>query len=427
MSTTRTPLRTAARQPRPARQPRLPRLPRQVAFAVVAASFVGVFLASGTPVPLYNTYRAEDGITSAGLAVTTVIYLATTAIALLATGRLSNHLGRRPVAIAAVLCSALGCVLFLNVHTLGELVAGRFFQGIACGVATSALGSYVLDLAPERPGWLGAVITSNAPPFAVPVGALLSGTLVEFEPAPRLLIYSIVAAALVVLAVGLFFSPESVSRTPGAVRSLRPRILVPHGRGRVLFAVGAGLVATWSLSGFYQAFSPVLAADELGTDSALVVAVAFSSIVVLSPVGGLLTGRWSSVVAMRAGLGGFVLATAGILAALTAGQIGWFLAANATAGIAQGAANAGGMRAVLAGAAPKDRAGLLATVYLISYTGAAVPGLVMGRLAASVAPDHIALGYGALVLVAAGVAVTALRPARTFRTSVVTPDGQQHD
>lgn len=196
---------------------------------MVAASFVTVFLSSGTPIPLYNTYRAEDGITSAGLAVTTVIYLATTAIALLTTGRLSNHLGRRPVAIAAVLLSALGCVLFLNVHTLGELVAGRVFQGLACGVATSALGSYVLDLAPARPGWLGAVITSNAPPFAIPVGALLSGTLVEFEPAPRLLIYSFVAGVLVVLAVGLLLSPESVQRNEGAVRSLRPRILVPHG------------------------------------------------------------------------------------------------------------------------------------------------------------------------------------------------------
>jgi MFS family permease len=384
-------------------------LPRRAAFAVVAASFVGVFLASGTPVPLYNTYRAEDGITSAGLAITTVLYLATTAVALLTTGRLSNHLGRRPVAIAAMLCSALGCVLFLNVHTLGELIAGRVFQGLACGIATSALGSYVLDLAPERPGWLGAVITSNAPPFAIPVGALVSGTLVEFEPAPRVLIYSIVAAALLLLAVGLFLSPETVPRTPGARRSLRPRILVPQGRSRPLFAVGAGLVATWSLSGFYQAFSPVLAADELGTDSALVVAVVFSSIVVLSPVGGLLTGRWPSVVAVRAGLGLFVLATAGILIALTAGQIGWFLAASAFAGIAQGAANAGGMRTVLAGASAKDRAGLLATIYLISYTGAAIPGLVAGRLASSVTPDHIALGYGALVLIASVVAVSVLR------------------
>ena len=376
---------------------------------VVAASFIAVFLSSGTPVPLYNTYRAEDGITSAGLAVTTVIYLATTAVALLTTGRLSNHLGRRPVAITAVLLSAVGCVLFLNVHTLSELVAGRVFQGLACGVATSALGSYVLDLAPGRPGWLGAVITSNAPPFAIPVGALLSGTLVEFEPAPRVLIYSIVAAVLVLLAVGLFLSPETVPRADGAVRSLRPRILVPHGRGRVLFAVGAGLVATWSLSGFYQAFSPVLAADELGTDSALVVAVVFSSIVVLSPVGGLLTGRWPSVIAVRAGLGAFLVATAGILVALTAGQIGWFLAASAVAGIAQGAANAGGMRTVLAGASTGDRAELLATIYLISYTGAAVPGLVAGRLATSVTPDHIALGYGALVLFASIVAVTMLR------------------
>lgn len=405
-----TDLNTASPSDTSTRRPaRLRRLPREAGFAVVAASFIAVFLSSGTPVPLYNTYRAEDGITSAGLAVTTVIYLATTAVALLTTGRLSNHLGRRPVAITAVLLSAVGCVLFLNVHTLGELVAGRVFQGLACGVATSALGSYVLDLAPERPGWLGAVITSNAPPFAIPVGALLSGTLVEFEPAPRVLIYSIVAAVLVVLAVGLFLSPETTPRTRGALQSLRPRVLVPRGRGRVLFAVGAGLVATWSLSGFYQAFSPVLAADELGTDSALVVAVVFSSIVVLSPVGGLLTGRWRSVTAVRVGLGAFVVATAGILIALTAGQIGWFLAASALAGVAQGAANAGGMRTVLAGASAVDRAGLLATIYLISYTGAAVPGLVAGRLATSIAPDHIALGYGALVLVASIVAVSSLR------------------
>lgn len=74
-----------------------------VAFGVVTAAFVAVFLASGTPVPLYNTYRSQDGVTSSGLALTTVVYLAATAITLLTTGRLSNHLGRRPVAIGATL------------------------------------------------------------------------------------------------------------------------------------------------------------------------------------------------------------------------------------------------------------------------------------------------------------------------------------
>ena len=392
------------------------RLSGTPAFIVVAASFVAVFFASGTPIPLYNLYRAEDGLTSSDLAITTVVYLATTALALLTTGRLSDHVGRRPVAVVAVLFAAAGCVVLLNLHSLGQLLAGRVLQGVGCGIASSALGSYVLDLTPRRPAWLGPVITSNAPPFAIPLGALISGSLVEYVPAPRTLVYTVITIVLVLLAVLLTLCPETVERTPGAIASLRPRVLVPRGQGRILFAAGTTLVGTWALSGFYQAFSPVLAADELGTTNALVVALVFSSIVVLSPVGGLLTGRLTPVRTMRIGLPLFVLATGAVLLALHSAQIGWFLAASALAGIAQGSANAGGMRAVLGGAAPGERAGLLATLYLISYSGAAAPGLVAGQLAGFLPPDQIAAGYGVLVLVTAVIAMIALRRPSRERT-----------
>ncbi|NVC25512.1 MFS transporter [Kocuria salina] len=383
------------------------RLPPAVTFPVVAASLIAVFLASGTPVPLYNTYRAQDGVTASGLAQATVVYLGVTAVTLLTTGRLSNHVGRRPVAIGAVLVAAAGCIVMLNVHSLPELIIGRMLQGIGCGIASSALGSYVLDTASRRPGWLGPVITSNAPPFAIPLGALLSGALVQYEPAPRTLTFTIIAAVLVVLAALLAACPETADRTPGALASLRPRVLVPRGQARTIFAVGTALVGTWALSGFYQAFSPVLAADELGTSNALIVALVFASIVILSPVGGLVTGRFRAATALRVGLALFVVATAAVIVTLHLGAIWWFLAASALAGIAQGAANAAGMRAVLGDAAPQDRAGLLATLYLISYAGAAAPGLVAGRLATTMAPDHIAIGYGALVLVASSIAVLA--------------------
>lgn len=383
-------------------------LPTRWALVIVVLSFIAVFFASGTPVPLYNTYRAEDGVTAAGLAVATVLYLATTAVALLTMGRLSNHFGRRPVAIAAVLCAAVGCAVMLNVHSLTEMVAGRMVQGIACGVASSALGSYVLDLALTLPGWIGPVITSNTPPFAIPLGALLSGTLVQYVPAPRTLIYTLVIVLLVVLAALLTRCPETIQPKPGALASLRPRVFIPRGEGRLLFAVGTTLVATWALSGFYQAFSPVLAADELGTTNALVVALVFSSIVVLSPAGGLLTGGVRAVVAVRAGMTLFVVATGAILVALHVSEIWWFLAVSGVAGIAQGATNAGGMRAILGRVGPEERAGLLSTLYLISYSGAAVPGLLAGHFATFVAPDHIAYGYGALILVAAVITMIAL-------------------
>jgi hypothetical protein len=67
------------------------------------------------------------------------------------------------------------------------------------------------------------------------------------------------------------------------------------------------------------------------------------------------------------------------------------------------------MRALLAGARAEERAGLLATIYLISYSGAAIPGLVAGRLATRLDLFHIAIGYAALGAVAAGVAIIAAR------------------
>jgi MFS family permease len=342
-------------------------------FAVVSTSLILIFMASGTPVPLYNTYRVTNGITDAGLAITTVTYLTTTALSLLLLGRLSDHIGRRPMAIGAVIAAIAGCLVLTQVETLPVLMTGRVLQGLACGVASAALGSYVIDTAPARPTWLAAVLTSVGPSTAIPVGALISGILAEHGPAPRTLVYLLLAAALTVCGVLLVVCAETMPRTPGAMASLRPRVHIPAGQARLVLAAGAGLVATWSLAGFYQAFAPALTADRLGTDNAIAIAAVFSSVVVLGPVGGSLTGRLRATTALRIGLIGFVIATAVILATLHARVIVPFLIVSVLASLCQGTVNTGGMRAVLDHATPIDRAGLLSTLYLISYGGAALP------------------------------------------------------
>lgn len=238
----------------PSRARQRPALPRPVGFACVATALGLVFLASGTPIPLYNTFRVEDGITDADLAVTTVVYFGVTAMSLLLLGRLSNHFGRKPVAVAAVLIAVAGLLMLTQVHEPVTLMIGRVLQGIACGTASSALGSWAIDLAPSRPNWLAPVVTGTVPPFILPAGALVSGLLAEVAPGPRVLTFMIVASLLAVLAGLLSAAPETVRRAPGVVASLRPRVHVPAGQGRLLLAVGAALVATWSFSGFYQAF-----------------------------------------------------------------------------------------------------------------------------------------------------------------------------
>src|SRR5258708_2987376 len=76
-------------------------------------SLVTVFAASGAPVPLYESYRAEDGLTAADLSLTAVVYFAAVMLSLLTLSRLSDHLGRRIVSVAALIIAAAGSVILL--------------------------------------------------------------------------------------------------------------------------------------------------------------------------------------------------------------------------------------------------------------------------------------------------------------------------
>ena len=83
-----------------------------------------VFVAAGSPIPLYNTYRAQNGLTNGDLAVATAVYLVAAAVSLLVLGRLSDHLGRRAVGLGALISSALGLLVLLGVDGLPHLAAG---------------------------------------------------------------------------------------------------------------------------------------------------------------------------------------------------------------------------------------------------------------------------------------------------------------
>lgn len=397
------------------------RFSRTASFVVASTALLLVFVSAGSPIPLYNTYRAEDGLTNADLSLATVLYLAAAASSLLVLGRLSDHLGRRPVAVGALVASALGLLALAGVDSLAPLAVGRLLQGLATGLASSALGAFAIDSAPPRPRWLPAVVTSAAPMLGIPVGALLSGALVDHAPAPRHLGFAVVGVLLVVIAVLVVLSPETVVPRGGAggggraaarraLASLRPQVHVPAEAGRSLLAVAGLILATWSLGGFYQAFGPSIAADQLGSRAALTAAAVFASFTLLSVLGGPLSGRLRADRAMRLGAVAYACCVAGILLALGARATVPFLLVSLLAGLVQGAAQTGGMRSLLAVTSPADRAGLLSTVFLLNYASAAVPGLVAGRLTHAFTMLQIAGGYGVLVLVGVITVLVLARP-----------------
>jgi MFS family permease len=396
--------------------------PHRLAFFSAVVSLIAVFAAVGSTIPLFNIYRAEEGFTNAGISLTVVAYSAATLGTLLVLGRLSGHVGRRPTAIASLGLVVLGCLLYLSVHDIGILVAGRLFMGLGAGLASSSLTAYIVDAAPPRPTWLASVASSQTVMLGLAVGAIASGALVQFGPWPRDLIYILVIGLLLLSAALVAISPETVTLSPGGWRSLRPRVRVPVRVRHLLPVAVAVFLGTWATGAFYQTFVPALVEDQLRTDSSLVLGLVFAAYMGPSALGAPLGGRFSLAAAQRIGMIAFLAGWIGIITAIATGALPLFIAATIVAGAAQGIAISAATRGLLYGSSLADRAPIFAVVYLLSYSGATFPSLISGQLSNTFSLPQIALVYGLLVLTATLFTVIAARNPHTETRSQA--DGQ---
>jgi len=372
----------------------------RLAFTAAVFALISTFATVGSTVPLFNVYRAQDGFTNAGISVAVVVYSAATLTTLLVLGRLSNHVGRRPISIASLALLLFGCVLLLNVHGLESLVTGRLLLGLGAGLASSSLTSYIVDTAPARPAWLASVASSQTVMLGLAVGAVASGALVQFGPWPRQFVYLVDIAALMFSIALIAISPETVSRKPGARRSMMPSVRVPARVKHLIPIAAAVLLSTWSVGAFYQAFVPALVENQLHTASPLVLGLVFAAYMAPSAFGAPLGSRFAPATAQRLGMGTFLIGMIGVIAAIGTGALLLFIASTIVAGASQGIAISAVTRGLLSGSTIDDRAPTFSVIYLISYSGATIPALIAGQLSDVFALPQIVLGYGALALIA---------------------------
>ena len=396
-----------------------------LAFVSAVVSLVAVFAAVGSTIPLFNIYRAEDGFTNADISLTVVAYSAATLSTLMVFGRLSNHLGRRPTAIASLGLLVLGCLLLFNLHDIGTLIAGRLLMGLGAGLASSNVTAYIVDAAPARPTWLASVASSQTVMLGLAVGATASGALVQFGPWPRHLIYLVVVGMLLLSAVLVAISPETVTPIPGGWRSLRPSVRVPVRVTHLLPVAAAVFLATWATGAFYQAFVPALVEDQLHTNSSLVLGLVFAAYMGPSALGAPLGGRFSPATAQRIGMIAFLTGWTGLITAITTGTLALFIAATIMAGAGQGIAISAATRGLLDGSTVADRAPTFSVIYLICYSAATFPSLISGQLSNTFSVPQIALGYGGLALLPPCSLWSRTQPAQLFdrEQPTIDPDG----
>jgi predicted MFS family arabinose efflux permease len=377
-------------------------LSSKAAFYLLASITVSFLAGSSAPTPLYPLYQAEWGFSPITVTFVFGIYAVALLAALLVAGRLSDHIGRRPVLIAALAVQVVSMLVFATADGVAALVVGRIVQGLSTGAAIAAIGAGMLDLDKAR----GGIANSVAPPIGTALGGLVGGLMVHFLPAPAQLVYLVLGAIFIAQGVGVYLMAESNPPRPGALASLKPRFSLPSAtRGPFLLAVPV-LIAVWSLGGFYASLGPRLVHAVFGLDSSLLGGIA---LFVLAASGGATVLALRKVVprsTMTFGAAALLAGTAVVVTALTEHAVVLFFLGTALAGIGFGAGFQGALRSVVALAAPRDSAGVLSLIFVVSYLAMGLPAVIAGW--AVVETGNIlatAQSFGVVVMALAGLAL----------------------
>ena len=360
--------------------------------------------ASAAPTPLYRVYQARWEFSATTLTAVFAVYVLFLLMTVLTFGSLSDHVGRRPVIITAIAVDTAACVLFLLAPGVGALFAARALQGVAVGLAATAIGAALLDLRPA--GNLAPLVTSNAGIVGLALGALGTSVLVQYGPVQTKLVWWLLLAAFLAAIVLVAATPEPGTVRPGALASLQPDVRVPRSARGTFARAAPCLVAVWALGGFYLSLGPSLAAQLSGSRNLL-----WGGVItfLLTGLGAVTSSAFRDSAPPAVMLGGCLGLLGGAVvtvAAVVAGAPALLLLGTALAGLGFGPANVGAYRVIMARAAASDRAGLIAAVSVVNYLAFGLPALIAGVATSHFGLHDTALAYSVVIaLLAAAAAV----------------------
>src|SRR3954467_11440897 len=222
-------------------------LPPRVAFGLVAAIIGLALFASGTPSPLYGTYRELWGFSSLVLTLVYATYAFGVLASLVLAGRTSDEVGRRPVLLAALATLMGATVLFMLADSVVWLFVARGVQGLATGAALGAPSAALIDLHPRRDpsgvGLTNGVVSAGG----MGLGVLVSATFVELLPAPRVLPYVALFVLFAIALAGVARMPEPVADR-ARLRLTPQRPGVPAVVRGPLALAALALLSSWSVA-----------------------------------------------------------------------------------------------------------------------------------------------------------------------------------
>jgi predicted MFS family arabinose efflux permease len=382
-------------------------LPAGLALAGTAVAFTSLYLAAGSLTPLLVVYRLVWKFPPSMLTLAFAAYAIGFLVAVLILGSLSDHIGRRPVLIAALIVQLASNLLFLVAPDIGWVIAGRIVQGIASGAATSAFTAAMVELAPEQKKRLGTILGSVSLTGGLAAGSLLAGLAIQFTPAANSIIFIALIALTVIGGVVVVFSPETMRRNPGALRSMIPRVSIPLAARKEFAAAAPVVAAVWMLAGLSGGIAPSMVRSVFHLDSGLLDGLAGFVAPAVSAIIGLSFARVDSRRAMTIGIYASIVGALGIIGGVFAGSLAVMIIGQAIAGVGFGACFTAALRLLFPLALARQRAGVVAAIYVVSYVAFGLPIIVEGQLVGPLGQIPAVVCYTALTVLLALISLIA--------------------
>ncbi|HWF74629.1 MAG TPA: MFS transporter [Solirubrobacteraceae bacterium] len=351
----------------------------QWAYALVAAIIGLALFASGTPSPLYGTYRVLWGLSPFVLTLVYATYAFGVLATLLLAGPVSDQVGRRPVLLVALGTLMGATVLFMLADSVVWLFAARAIQGLATGLALGAASASLLDLHasrdPRAVGLTNGVVSAGG----MGLGVLVSALIVDLLPAPRVVPYVALLVLFMLAFAGALRMPEPVaSRSRLRLTPQRPSVPAPVRPAFLLAALG--VMSSWSIGGLSLSLGPELSAGLFHTSSPIVGGLSVFALAGPAALAQIVFRRSAPWAGAAAGSIGLAVGMLTVVAAASTGSGALYLSGTIIAGAGFGVAFLGALRALSAAIPAEHRGAVMSAFYVVAYASLSVPAILAGLL-----------------------------------------------
>ncbi len=363
-------------------------------------------LGTTLPTPLYVIYQAQWHFPTSLITVIYATYAVGVLAALLAAGRSSDQVGRRPVLAAAIGLSIASAVTFILAPGVGWLFLGRLLSGLSAGLMTGTATAALTETARPGAGRRASLVSTSANMGGLGLGPLLAGLLAQYAPQPTVLPYLVQLGLVAVAGLGLVVVPEPV--TERSALSLRFSGLGIPQAGRAEFiAAGFAGFAAFSLLGLFTALAPTFLVGALHDTSHAIAGAVVFLVLAVGACPQLAGSRLPSRPVMLAGLTVFLAALALIVAGLSAASMPIFLAGTVVSGVAVGAVFMGSLAVANRLAPAETRGQVISTYFVFAYVGLTLPVIAVGYGSQAFGDFRATLGC-AILLAAIALASMAI-------------------